>query len=479
MMIKGIVSTGIAFLLNFSTFGQANLVEKMEIPLQLEENPFTVVPAAENGFVLLREKYLDSNENKKFWEVFLHNTNMKLSWNAVIEAEYMFGLFGQTYSENKLFLLFVGIKNLKKQLYIHQIDLINRSDKKIPIETYLPDHVSYFSSFNNSLIIGGREQGKNSFIFFNPENKNPTILPGIFKNRSDILDINQDNINQLFTMIVTYVNNKRQNALNLRSFDPNGSPVENIRIDPEDDVEFMNAKALIINSDLRIIAGTYKNRKSSDPFGLFLYSIRLNGNKKIKYFTLKEAFQFQDSLTEQDSKYKSEQLTHYLKEDSWNVSKIYDTGKENVVILEAFNNQKYYANTGDLKKIFVHDLGLIVGFNDQLEITWVNDFSLMNTVSNEFSYYINLSQNKGQLKLYSFYLNRIIEKIIVGPRTIKPEHPITLVQAEYRKDLPISYSNDLSGFQDWYGDFSLFSGVKSFENVESNPIFFVYKVEYK
>ena len=169
-MIKGIVSTGIAFLLNFSTFGQANLVEKMEIPLQLEENPFTVVPAAENGFVLLREKYLDSNENKKFWEVFLHNTNMKLSWNAVIEAEYMFGLFGQTYSENKLFLLFVGIKNLKKQLYIHQIDLINRSDKKIPIETYLPDHVSYFSSFNNSLIIGGREQGKNSFIFFNPEN---------------------------------------------------------------------------------------------------------------------------------------------------------------------------------------------------------------------------------------------------------------------------------------------------------------------
>jgi len=476
---KLIGEISMVLLLNVGVHGQAVTIDSMEIPLRYMGNPYTVIPASEQGFVLLSERFNQEDLNKKFWDVLLYNPDLERFSVLLIETEHMFGLFGHAYHDSKVYLLFAGIKDLKKQLYIHEIDLVKQTSQKIPIDTYLPDQISYFSNFFNSLIIGGRDQGKNSFIFFDLENKNLTILQGIFTRRSEILDIRQDASNQLFTMIITYVNNRNQIALNLRSYDPFGQPIEDIRIDPEDNVEFLNVRTIIVNNNLRFIGGTYRNIKMQHTGGVFLGSIQLDGNQTLTYYPLEEIFQLLDSMNGPDIKYTSSDLAHFLKEDVWNASQLYEIGKGNAIILEGFNNQRYYASTGNLKKIFVYDLGLIIGFNDHLEINWVNDFNMKNTITNEFDYHINLVDNGDRQKLYYFYLNRLNEKIINGPETIKPEYPVTLIYPEYKGDDPISYNNDLSKFQAWYDDYYLFSGVKSFEGPEGNPIFFVHKIAYR
>jgi hypothetical protein len=460
------------------SFGQVKTIKKLEIPLQNAEFPFTVIPVAKYGFILIREHLSEVYPEKKNWEIRLYDTDMNLSRTSLIESEFMFGLIGHTCTNNLVYLLFAGIKDMKKKFFMHQIDLQNDTNKKIPIETYIPDHITYFSSFRNSLIFGGRDKGRNSFVMFNPEEKKSTILQGIFERKSEILDINLDTSNQLLTVLVTYLNRNRQVSLNLRSFDPYGQPLENIRLEPSDTIDFINARTFIINNDLRIIGGIFQDRKSDNQNGMFLCSVKLDGEQRVKYYSLEAVLQVLDSVNGPDVNYSPNEFDHLTNEDNWAISNFYDIGWENVIIIESHNNQKYYTGSGDPKKMFVYDLGLIIGFDDQLEISWLNYFRMDNTVTNEFSNFIKLSKTDRGLRLYYFYLNLLKEKEIIGSKTIKFEYPVHFIQVEYKKDIPVKYNNDLSRFQKWYDDFHLFSGVKSYDIKDEAPIFFIQKLEY-
>lgn len=459
-------------------FGQVETIKRIEIPLKNAEHPFTVIPVAKHGFILVRERLSEVYPEKKIWEILLYDTDMNLSRTYLIESEFMFGLIGHTCTDNLVYLLFAGIKDMKKKFFIHQIDLLNETNIKIPIETYVPDHITYFSCFRNSLIFGGRDQGRNSFVMFNPKENKATILQGIFERRSEVFDINLDNTNQLFTVLVTYLNSNRQVSLNLRSFDPYGQPVENIRLEPPDTIDFINARTFIVNNDLRIIGGILQERKSENQNGLFLCSVQLDGKQQVKYYSIEEVLQTLDSMNGPDLNYSPNELDHLMIEDNWTISNFYDIGKENVIIIESYNNQRYYTGSGDPKRMFVYDLGLIIGFDDRLGISWLNDFRMDNTVTNELSNFIKLSKTDSGLKLYYFYLNLLKEKKINGYRTIKTEYPVHFIRVEYKKDIPVKYNNDLSRFQQWYDDFHLFSGIKSYDVKDEESIFFVQKLDY-
>ena len=474
-----IKSLSIVFLtISSLAFGQVKTIKKLEMPLQNAEYPFTVIPVAKYGFILIRERVNEFDMEKKNWEILFYDTDMNLSRTSLIESEFMFGLIGHSCTDNQVYLLFAGIKEMKKKFFIHQIDLLNGTIKKIPIETYIPDHITYFSSFRNSLIFGGRDQGRNSFVMFNPNEKKATILQGIFERKSKLLDINLDTTNQLLTILVTYLNRDRQVSLNLRSFDPYGQPVENIRLEPPDTLDFINASTLIINNDLRIIGGIYQERKSDNQKGLFLCSVQLDGKQRVKYYSIEQVLQTLDSMNGPDFNYSPKEFNHLANEDNWTVSGLYDIGKENVVIIESYNNQNYYTGSGDPKKMYVYDLGLIIGFDDQLGISWLNDFKMDNTITHDLTKYIKLSKTDNGLRLYYFYLNLLKEKTIIGSRTIKAEYPVHFIQVEYKKDIPAKYNNDLSRFQRWYDDFHLFSGIKSYDVKDEAQIFFIQKLEY-
>jgi hypothetical protein len=458
--------------------GQVNTVQEIEIPLQYNEHPFTVIPVSEYGIVLMRERFQEEDLERKSWEILLYDTDMNLYSTFLIESELMFGLYGHTRAGNMVYLLFAGIKDMKKRLYLYQIDLLNKTNTKIPIVTYFPDRVTYFSNFGNSLIIGGRDQGRNSFIIFNPGEKKATVLQGIYEKRSEIFDINIDTTNQLLSIVVTYLNNNRQVSINLRSFDPYGQPVENIRLEPPENINFISARSFIVNNDLRIIGGIFHERKSDSSYGLFLCSVQMDGTKHVKYYSFKETFLILDSLNGPEVNYDPEEIDPFINENNWVASRFYDIGNENVVIIEAYNNQDSYANAGDSKNIFAHHLGLIIGFDDQLRISWINDFRMDNTIANHFKNYIKLYKTDKWLNLYYFYINHLKEKRIDGSKTIKREYHIPLAHTTYKKGEPSNYNNDLSDFQNWYDNYYLFSGVKSFDLVDEPSIFFIQKLEY-
>lgn len=462
-------------------YAQVKPKGQIEIPIEENLNSFRIIPASDHGFVLYREKHDEELAGNKTWEVFLHNKDLKAIWNIIIETDFLFDAIDQLYSNGSVFILFDGIKNFKRQLFIYQVDLNNRNAKKISIETFMPDHVTYFSSFNNSLIIGGIEQSKPAIVFYDLMNNRSIVLSGLFRKKSDILDINIDKKNQVFTVLTSYKGVDGMTGVKLNSFDEQGTSVEDIRIITGKNSDILNANAMIINQDTRIVGSIYKHIRENNDTGIFLKRFPLQGPKKEVYYSFEFLYNKLDSIHLIDFDTDPEEFSYIseAKKYNWDIAGMHEIDQDNIIILESWIFQKVSISPLQSKTQRVYQKGLVICIDDNLKIKWVNDMDLQNVISDEPKKLIHIDPRDNYLKMYYFDMNLLYEKTIRQSETIQPAMPLELLHNKVRKSLVVNYDNKTASFDQWYDDYFLFSGLKSFGDSQNQEIFFVEKVEYR
>jgi len=480
--VKYILCLIAVFLISLSfTSAQVNPVGQMEIPIEENFSSFKIVPASEYGFVLYREKFDEELMGNKTWEIFFHNKNLKALWNVSIETDYLFNAIDHVYSKGQLYILYDGIKNFKRQLFVYQVDLENRNTSKISFETFMPDLVNYFSCFNNSLIIGGMEQSKPAIVFYDLLKNRSVVLSGLFHKRSGILDIDIARENQIFTVLTSYKGVDGMSGVKLNSFDEFGTSVEDLRIVTGKNSDILNADALIINQDTRIVANIYKHIRESTDTGLFLKGFPLQGTEKEVYYSFEYLYNKLDSIHLIEFDAGPEEFS-YLSDAgkfNWEIADMHEFGHDNIILLESWISQKVSISPLQSKVLHEYKKGLIICVDDNLKIKWVNDMDLQNVVSDKPKKFIHIVPQDDYLRLYFFDRNLLYEQKIRNSETIQPSTPLELLHNRVRKNLVVNYDNHAASFDHWFEDYFLFSGLKSFGDSSNQEIFFVEKVEYR
>ncbi len=461
---------------------QYNIIKKLAIPLEADDHAFNILQLDEKGFLLYRQRNEPAENDKINWELLFYDREMDLRGRIMIQTAYFVDITGQASEQDKAYLLFGGQKNIRKKYFLYALDINSFNSEKIDIQAFVPEQNTYFSIFNNTIILGGKERGRPSIVFFDPSNGTTVVLQGMYERNMVVFDAEVDEENGIFSVVSRYRSNARQSAISVRSYDESGGALENIRLEPGEDLDYIYARGFIANHNLRIIAGTYRTTKSSLPLGFFLSSINLNGESMTVSYPMEDIFIGLDSLfSTQGSNSKVRLLKNYDVNGNfhWYITDLIEYQDHNIMVAESFHIEKDNASfsTGDGELYFYHK-ALVIGFDDQLSILWMNDMDLTSTCSDNLEKIVNIEAYTDSIKLYFMDRRSLVEKIIQKSKSLPPRFLPPVVSEEMVYDGVVDCASRLYHFRHWHDDYFLFSGLRPDPEDNDKDIFFVYKIHY-
>jgi len=470
------------FLFPSLVFPQVDKRASIELPIKNNEYPFYVLPAEEEGVVIYRQKNEDNADDYNHYEFYFYDQNLELIGNVLIKVEFMFEVVQHAYAKKYVYIVFSGVKNLKRRLFIYRFNIIDQTNETIEIDTFFPDVSTYFALFNNTIIIGGREKSKPSIVFYNPDDKRPVILQGFYEKNLDIHDVNIDEENELFTVLIGYSGKNRQKSLHVKSFDELGLPVEDIRIEPDNGVDFIHAKSIIINRKLRLISGIYRERRSLYATGIFMVTLHLDGSRESQFYPFVKLYQHNDRISQLVM---SDNKTGISSGPSinpgkfqWQITDLSEYRNNNLVLLESFIAEKASSSFMDKNEDFYYQQALLILFDDSLAMKGIHQFKISPIVSDRLKQNVRIRYYNDSLKLYLFDQHQLAEKMIFPPMESKPVTYISIgIPDDDRRD-DQGYHQPVSQIRHWYKDFFLLSGFRSVRDPENELIFFLQKLNY-
>jgi uncharacterized protein YqkB len=467
-------------LYSMTGLGQPEEVNRIELPLEGEENLFQILPADNAGFVLYRKKPAEELSEIIMYEFLLYDSALEKTSSKLFKTEYIFKIVTADYERGYAYFLFEAFKNFTKQCFILKISMDGKESDQILIDTFFPDYVNYFEVYRDIMIIGGQDKMKPSVMYYNLNNNRTIVLQGIYNKRSDVLDMHMDKENEVFTVLSTFRNHKGQTSINLRSYDREGLPIEDTRIDPEGDRNFTKARAMIINNQLRVVAGTYRYRKAAFDEGIFVTTIRFDGEQKTQFYPFLEVLELLDSLkTRQGLSVTSNDVKKEILSYDWEVTKCRDAGLDNVIIVESGQKVKTKELVNMVNEFYAYNRALVIGFDDQMEMIWLNDFDLKYLQSADWRQWIDVEPKEDYYRLTGFYHHSILEKRIHKSATLNNIKYYSLIYNEETMSTPVNINNEICELKTWYGGYSLYTGMKQYDvGVERNYIYYVEKIRF-
>jgi hypothetical protein len=464
-----------------SVYPQMDTVKSVEMTIRSNEYPYYILPAGDKGLVVYRQQFQEVQGEYNNFEFSVFDPHLTRVWESLVRMDYMMNVIHHAYSDNHVYVVFSGIKNFRKRLFIYRLNVVTHTQENIEITTFFPEIISYFALFGNTMVIGGSQKSKPSIVFYDLGDMRPVILQGFFEKNIAIHDIRIDEKNELFTVTAGYMSGNRRMSLYIKSYDRSGEPVENIRIEPENAIDFVHAKSIIANGSYRLIAGFYKEKKSTSASGIFAISLQLDGSRNDHFYSFEDIFTRLDSILNPDIKgqqpYFSTPLPDHGKTE-WQVTVLNEFRNDNIAIFESFYTEKGSPPFMDISLIYHYQQALLVAVDDSLGLKGLSQFSLSPIVSDRLSPNLDVKFYSDSLRLTLFEKYRVAGKIITPAYTGRPVSYSEFGDGSIRMLMENEVNEAVMDFRPWYGDFFLLAGILPVKDREIDKKIVLHKIYY-
>lgn len=261
------------------TQAQVRQVERYEIVQRSSDEDFTIIPLKADGLALFRKK-LKFNDRNRIWELILLDSTAVPKKTMELEVDNQGELMGYEHSHGFIHLLF--IKNeMKGDMEILSVNLSTYELTRLKIVTELKINLTHFNKCGNNFILGGDVGEEPAIFIYVPSSKNFKIVPGIFNKRTELIDI-QVNNNETFNTVLISRENRDNNKIIFRTFDPFGKQLIEDIISIQDRSLQTGMSTNLKRDDLMIL-GTWGNTGSGQSSGFYGVSINPFSEQEIKF----------------------------------------------------------------------------------------------------------------------------------------------------------------------------------------------------
>jgi hypothetical protein len=465
----------------FSAGAQMDTLKTIEFMVRSGEYPYYILPVGDKGLVIYRQQYEEVQDEYNNFEFLVYDRDLNKNWESLVRMDYMLNIIHHAYAGDYVYIIFSGTKSFKKRLFIYRLNLVSHTQENIEIETFFPDIISYFDIFGNTMVIGGREKTKPSIVFYNLDDMRPVILQGFYEKNIAIHDIHIDERNELFTVTAGYLDKNRRMSLRIKSYDRQGDPVENIRIEPENGIDFIHAKSLIANSSYRWVAGYYREKKSATVSGLFTISLKLDGTRESRYFPFDDMYTRLDSIEKLSPKTEADLIPGSgFSPDKleWHVTGLDEFGDDNLIFLESYFTEKGSASFMDKSLIYHYQRALMVALDDKMELNGLNQMGLSPVLSDRLKRNVQVKYYPDSLRLSLFERNFVARKIISSAYTSGPVSYTELGDGHIRGMVESGTREAALDFRSWFGDFYLLAAFLPVKDREIDKKLVLHKIYY-
>ena len=254
--------------------------DRIEIPMEDEDEYFEVVSADESGVVLYREVRNRESRMERKYQVILVDSALNIKWEKHYFIHLRYILRGFEYFGNYFYLLFQrNTESFKADLFVLRINLDTKTSETFLIEREYPMELTEFEVIGNTLFFGGYSNNLPTIICYEFGKTQPKVLPGLFNERTQIQHLEIDDDLRILNALVSFRTKDGRKSLSLKSFDEYGDLIKNINLQPSDEHSLLFGRTVKLDKNAELIVGTYTRKRSDLSRGIFLARISQEGDQ--------------------------------------------------------------------------------------------------------------------------------------------------------------------------------------------------------
>ncbi len=493
-----------SFFINDS-FAQLEQPGRIEISMDDEDENFEVVSAEEKGIVLYREVRNRETRMERKYQVILIDTTLSQIWEHHYYIDLRYIQIGFERFDNHFYLLFQrNTESLKADLFVLRIDLNTKAGETFLIEREYPMELTEFEVLGNTLIFGGYINSLPAVICYEFGKKIPKVVPGLFKERSQIQHLELDDKLRVFNVLISFRTKDGRRSLSLNSFDEHGDLIKNTNLQPSEEYSLLFGRTVKLDRDAELIVGTYSRKRSDLSRGIFLARISPEGDQIINYYNyadLKNFFSYMKARRKQRVEERIQRRKIKGKKNKFNyrllVHEVIERDGRFIMVGEAFfpkysqtsyyggfNSSHYgdnYASTFDGYK-YTH--AVVFGFDRRGRLIWDNSFEINDVSSFTLDQFVHIVPSEKDIALIYMYENEIRSKVIEGNEVLEGKN-FNELKLSFEDDIAAESQGEYGGLEEWYSGNLFAYGVLKIKNMRdegvklNREVFFINKIRYQ
>jgi len=506
----------IVFLLFFGvsghSFAQVEQPIRAEIEIAWDESLYNVISLNKSGVLLVRQA-LNRNLSMKEreWELVRYDTDLKEVWKRNFLEDINYRLFGFDYGGRYAYLIYNRSENRSANLILKRISVETGVIESFDFSSVVEMDITHFETLNNKVILGGYYNNKPVVAVISLTTKLAIVLPNVFNEYADLIDIKVDRLNNLFTVLVSEREENKNYTIAVKNFGEDGELIRDTRIITDQDKALTSGKATNLDMFGQRIIGTYSNKKNYASQGIFIANIKVDGTQNIEYLAFGELNNFFSYLSpnRRDRMMRKHRSKPNGKTELYNqrmiLSNLVPTQYGHIVVATGYQplfsdrnpnmarRFQYFPNSfgNDFMPMqqqqvnaYRYQFASIIAFDNQGKHLWDNVMELRDKelVSLEDFVYVYPEPNRAIMMYMSE--NEIVYQVVDKNEVIVPKS-YEKVALEYEADKIRSFTYETEGLKHWYDEYFFAFGVHRIKNTEvedvksDRKVFFINKILYR
>ena len=488
---------------SYQASAQVMQTERFEVPIQSRDG-FNIVPSTKNGLFLHR--HLAGTREDQLHLIKL-DSNFGEQWAGFIAIEKNYRIMGTKAHNGKLFLLLRYKDYSKNDLILYKLQEDSGQYVRYQIRSYIPFAPTEFQVTDRAVIVGGYYNRIPVVLHYSLLSHQSRVLPGLFNEAGELNQI-KTHSDGSFDVLISAKNLARQRTIWIKNYDPDGSLLRNLPLQPEENRHLIFGRSLKTDNDRQIVAGVYGNRSSEFSRGLFIATIEPSGLEHIRYYNfgdLKNFFKYMRAKREMRIKNRIARKKIKGKKLRFNyrflVHELVPYEDQYVLLGEAFypryqqtdgNQFRFFAPYGASQSGFIRNgrifdgyyytHAVVMGFDENGELLWDNSFEINDVKTFTLEQFVKLEVLPDRLALMYVFENEIRTKIIKDDLVLEGKS-VDPILTFHEGDIVKDDRNDKNKLEYWYNNYLYAYGVQDIvtptpRGTSRRRVFFINKVHY-
>lgn len=495
-----LITLGVKAQLSHQAGPAGNLVNDKQfiLPISNEIQDVHVINAAKNGIVLLINEFGKFGTIESEGVLMNLDTTFEVRWEVPFFVPLGYTLLGWDHFDGQVQLLYSRKQYKKELLSIFKIDLNSGSFTEQKISTVFPIEITHFEALNDFILLAGTANHKSVVVTYN-KNNIPHVVPGIYGNENEIVNVIIDDQIGIFSVIVEEKNKSKNSSLTIYGYTRDNQKLFLNKGVPPAGRNLMNGTITISDKNSRYLAGSFSEIGKKLSKGLFISKFTEDKLIFLKYYEfayfenffeflgLDKAEKLKDRIKRKTEEGKKINLNYRLiiheileRENKLILTgEVYFPKRTNFQTLTPNSSIEQISNTSSG---FNHSHAFAVVFDEEGNLLWDHSWPMQDM------FFLTLSKKAvfhlftNRLEVYSLEKNKIRARIFLDQKVI-----------EDQLEIPISLGVDsekwllenptIESVVSWYDQFILAFGrqqilTPSNNNRSYEEVFYLNKIHY-
>ncbi len=468
------------------------------LPIPNEVQDVHVIYAAKNGIVLWVNNFNKFGDAQSAGSLIHLDTALTVYWEKPFLVPLGYTLLGWDHSVDQVQLLF-SRKQYEKELFsVFKIDLNTGSSKEQKLSTVFPIEVTHFEALNDFILLGGTTNHKPVVVTFNKSN-NPQVVPGIYGNENEIVNISIDDLSGIFSVIMAEKNRTKNLGLTIYGYSRENQQLFKNKGVATRGRNLLNGTVIAPLENSRYLAGSFSNNGTRMSKGLFISKFTGDQLSFLKYYEFayfEHFFEFMGLGQMQKLKERIKRKTEEGKKINLNYRVIIHEmiqNKEQLIL----SGEVYYPQHTDVQTFipssntdhipysnsgFNSTHAFAVAFDEEGNMLWDHSFPMQDMFFMSLEKKAEFLSISNRIEVYTLNKNKIRARIFKGQEIVEHDLEI-LVSLGVDSDKWMWKNPEIESVVSWYDQFILALGrqkILSSSNMNSSlkEIFYLNKIHY-